>query len=196
MATQTIEFVGPSGRVLTAKLYLKGSDTEVDSQTATEATNRKSIYTASFTDVVAGVYTLIAYEGSVPRAIWEVTLTLTTDTFYAIDSGTNSLDTSLSESELHDALDSYTNKDDWKSAACGNGSVTVSGEVRDKFNVLVTDCKVTFYTEEETINDVAYAYTNDLGVYTVYLDPGTYWVVRDKAGYDFSEVNPEEMTVV
>lgn len=88
MATQTVEFPCVTGQTVTAKLFSFGSDTEVASVSATEATNRKGLYSAAFTDVAAGTYRLIALNGSsVPLAAWDVTLTLTTATFQAYDIG-------------------------------------------------------------------------------------------------------------
>jgi hypothetical protein len=66
-------------------LFAVGSDTQVASVTATEATNRKGTYSAAYTDVAAGEYELIAFVGAVPVARWFVTLTLTTATFQVYD---------------------------------------------------------------------------------------------------------------
>lgn len=88
MATQTVEFPCVTGQTVTAKLFSFGSDTEVASVSATEATNRKGLYSAAFTDVAAGTYRLIALNASsVPLAAWDVTLTLTTATFQAFEVG-------------------------------------------------------------------------------------------------------------
>ena len=85
MATQTVEFRSPPSQTVIAKLFAIGSDTQVASVTATEATNRKGTYSAAYTDVAAGEYELIALVGAVPVARWFVTLTLTTATFQAYD---------------------------------------------------------------------------------------------------------------
>ena len=85
MATQTVEFRSPPSQTVTAKLFAIGSDTQVASVTATEATNRKGTYSAAYTDVAAGEYELIALVGAVSVARWFVTLTLTTATFQAYD---------------------------------------------------------------------------------------------------------------
>ena len=85
-ATQTVEFRAVTGQVITAKLFTVGSDTEITSVTATEATNRKGTYTAEFTDVAAGEYQLLAFNATpIPVASWLVTLTLTTATFQVYD---------------------------------------------------------------------------------------------------------------
>ena len=86
MATQTIEFRSPPSQTVTLRLFVQGSDTQVASATATEATNRKGTYTAAFTDVAAGEYQIIATIGTSPIvsvASGFVTLTLATATFYA-----------------------------------------------------------------------------------------------------------------
>lgn len=85
MATQTVEFRAATGLSVTAKLFAAGSDTEVASVSATEATNRKGTYLAAFTDVVAGDYLLIALSSGSPVASWWVSLTLATATFQACD---------------------------------------------------------------------------------------------------------------
>lgn len=82
MATQSVEFRAVTGQTITAKLFAEGSDTEVASVTATEATNRKGTYTAAFTDVPVGEYQLLAFNATpTPLASWWVTLTLATATF-------------------------------------------------------------------------------------------------------------------
>jgi hypothetical protein len=87
MATQTVEFPCVTGQTVTAKLFSFGSDTEVASVSATEATNRKGLYSAAFTDVAAGTYRLIALTGTTPLAAWDVTLTLSTATFQVFEVG-------------------------------------------------------------------------------------------------------------
>jgi hypothetical protein len=87
MATQTIEAVAPVGNAgSNFDLYPIGSDTRTDTAAATDATTRGGTYTAQFTDVAAGTYKLVV-ENSAGRAIavWEVVLTLTTATFYAVE---------------------------------------------------------------------------------------------------------------
>lgn len=85
MATQTVEFQAVTGQSVTAKLFAVGSDTQVASVSATEATNRKGTYSAAYTDVVAGTYDLIAFIATTPVARWQVVLTLTTATFQAYE---------------------------------------------------------------------------------------------------------------
>ena len=85
-STQTVEFRAVTGQTVTAKLFAAGSDTEVASVTATEATNRKGTYRAAFTDVAAGEYQLLAFNATpTPLASWWVTLTLTSATFQVYD---------------------------------------------------------------------------------------------------------------
>ena len=85
MATQTIEFRSPPSQTITAKLFAVGSDTQVDSVSTTEATNRKGTYSAAYTNLPAGEYELIALVSTTPVARWFVTLTLTTATFQVYD---------------------------------------------------------------------------------------------------------------
>jgi hypothetical protein len=83
MATQTLEFSAGTGLTLSCKLFALGSDTVVDTQTATEKTNDKNRYSVAFTNVPAGAYRMNAFVGSTGGFANEVyDLTLTTATFY------------------------------------------------------------------------------------------------------------------
>jgi hypothetical protein len=88
MATQTIEFRSPPSQTVTLRLFVVGSDTQVASAVATEATNRKGTYLAAFTDVPALEYSYVATIGTspiIPVASGYVLLTLTTATFQVYD---------------------------------------------------------------------------------------------------------------
>lgn len=114
MATQTIAFNTTSGQTLTAKLFSIGTDTAV--QTASSVTagvNDISLYLAVFTDVPAGNYRFVAFNGSTPAFIDNVTLTLTTATFVTWESDvlTSSSGvhvTSLSSAAVEDIFSTYT----------------------------------------------------------------------------------------
>jgi redox-regulated HSP33 family molecular chaperone len=83
MATQTLEFSAGTGLTLSCKLFALGSDTVVDTQTATEKTNDKNRYSVAFTDIAAGAYRLNAFVGATGGFANEVyDLTLSTATFY------------------------------------------------------------------------------------------------------------------
>ncbi len=86
MVTQVVEFEMVTGETgATAKLFAPASDTVVASVAPSEATNRKGVYSASFTDIAAGTYRLIGFgSDGVPLTdpLW-VTLTLTDATFIA-----------------------------------------------------------------------------------------------------------------
>ena len=64
MATQTLEFNAGTGLTLSCKLFVVGSDTVVDTQTATEKTNDKNRYTVQFSSL-SGAYRLNAFVGAV-----------------------------------------------------------------------------------------------------------------------------------
>ena len=88
MATQTIQFRSPPSQTITLRLFVAGSDTQIASASATEATNRKGTYTAAFTNVPAAEYQYIATIGTspiIPVASGYVKLTLTTATFQVYD---------------------------------------------------------------------------------------------------------------
>ena len=88
MATQTIEFRAAPSQTVTLRLFVVGSDTQVASATATEATNRKGTYAAVFTSVAAGEYQYVATIGTspiIPLASGYVTLALVTATYQVYD---------------------------------------------------------------------------------------------------------------
>ena len=97
MATQTVEFSAPSGQTVTAKLFSPGSDTQVDSASATEETNRTGVYSVDYVDVAAGLYRLIAVNsGGTLLAQWWVDLTLTTATFQSYEMPVSVMQSGLS----------------------------------------------------------------------------------------------------
>lgn len=76
MATTPVEFTCISGLTLTAEVYPFGSDTigNTGGDSATEATNRKGLYSFSVTEALAGWHTVIIKEGTDIRAVYEVYL--------------------------------------------------------------------------------------------------------------------------
>jgi len=85
MATQTIQFGFLTGKSVTVKLFADdGSDTVLDTPTATEATNRTGVYSFTQTDRAAGTY-LLTVSATGINAAYSVTLTLTTGTFWAYE---------------------------------------------------------------------------------------------------------------
>jgi len=83
MATQTVEFAFLTGQTPTVKLFADdGSDTVLATPTATEATNRKGIYSFTQTDRDAGDYLITVVGGGV-NAVAYVTLEEITGTYYA-----------------------------------------------------------------------------------------------------------------
>ena len=86
-STQSVEFGAPAGQTVTAKLFAAGSDTVVQTASAvTAATNRTGVYTATFTDVAAGVYRLIATNaGGTLLAQWWVKVALATGTYISYE---------------------------------------------------------------------------------------------------------------
>jgi hypothetical protein len=83
--SQVVEFFAAPGQTVTAQLYSAGDDTLVSSQSATEATNRKGVYTATYTGVAAGTYRVLALVGSTPIATWWVDLLTGSATYIAYE---------------------------------------------------------------------------------------------------------------
>ena len=68
---QIIEFRAATGRALTAKVFLPGSDTVVQTASAVvEATNRLGTYAATFTGLALAEYEIIGFSAGVPVARW------------------------------------------------------------------------------------------------------------------------------
>jgi len=80
------------------------------------------------------------------------------------------------------------------SAGMGSGTGTYTDTVTDGTNPL-DGVRVQLSTDSAKANPVYQAYTDALGVFLMYPDPGTYYVWFEKAGYDFSAVNGTEVTV-
>jgi len=134
MATQTVEFPCVTGQTVTAKLFSFGSDTQVASVSTTEATNRKGLYSAAFTDVAAGTYRLIALNGSsVPLAAWDVTLTLSTATFQAYEIGM----TASSVSSVTGSVGSVAGNVSGSVASIASGGITSSSFATDSITATV-----------------------------------------------------------
>ena len=114
MATQTVEFSAPPEQTITAKLFAAGSDTVVQTASGvTEATNRAGVYSATFADVAAGLYRLIATDaGGTPLAQWWVDLTLTTATFQSYEVPVSVMQSGLSTFDAgSDTVTVGTNQD-------------------------------------------------------------------------------------
>ncbi len=81
MAIQTVEFAFTTGQTIGTYLYPIGSDVVQASGFATEATNRKTLYTVPFTDAPAGRYTLQYSVNSVGYGFDYVSLILVSGTY-------------------------------------------------------------------------------------------------------------------
>jgi len=97
MVTQTVEFSAPPGQTAIAKLFSPGSDTEIDSASATEETNRIGEYSVDYVDVAAGTYRLIITDSNgILLAKWWVDLTLETARFQSYEISINVIQSGLS----------------------------------------------------------------------------------------------------
>jgi hypothetical protein len=86
--SQLIEITASSGLSgLVGRLFANGSDTvAATASSVTEATNRKSVYTATFTGVTVGTYQLLLLDAdSLPVASRSVRITASSGTFTEID---------------------------------------------------------------------------------------------------------------
>ena len=150
MATQTVEFRAAPGLTLTARLFIPGSDTIVQTASAvTEATNRKGTYAATFTDPGAAEFELIALSGTTPVARWFCTLTLTTATFQAYEVKTAAVVSRVT-----------ANTDQW-------GGVTVTG----------MPLPTTSYTTPPTAGTIADAVWDES--YSTHTTAGTFGKLMD-----------------
>lgn len=159
MATQTVEFIGPPGATITSKLFSAGSDTQVDSASATEATNRKGIYTADYTDLSAGEYLLVATDASNnPLAHWWVATTGATETVQAYEIGIETIQeglaTQASVDDLTTTVVEGTPQNETAVSATVTAGTVASGTVADT----------------ETDNGTYYQLVPDAGGIDAYLE--------------------------
>lgn len=75
----------------------------------------------------------------------------------------------------------------------GTGSTQYMYTVRDENESPIPDVRVWVYSNSGLTTLIARSVTNNFGVCTFYLDPGTYYFVCQKAGYTFN--NPDIETV-
>jgi hypothetical protein len=75
----------------------------------------------------------------------------------------------------------------------GTGSTQYTYTVRDENESPIPDVRVWVYSNSGLTTLIARSATNNFGVCTFYLDPGTYYFVCQKAGYTFN--NPDIETV-
>lgn len=170
MATQTLEFSYVPDQTLTAKLFAIGSDTVVQTASAvTEAVNRDGRYLAVFTDVPAGNYQMQAYLGGAGAISENYSLLLATDVFQPW-------------SELNPS-----------SGGGGGGGGT--GEFLQKFTIMDADSNVVPYCEvvitETSTGDAVEVYAtgvcNSAGKVEIRMNAGTYYLWRNKLGYEFTD---------
>ena len=80
------------------------------------------------------------------------------------------------------------------SALGGAGAIYWPITIKDDDSVVMADVDVWVTTDEAGANVVVSATTDAFGIVEFYLDAGTYYVFREKAGYNFN--NPSTITVV
>jgi len=202
MATQTLEFSAASGLTISCKLFAIGSDTVVDTQTATEKTNDVNRYSVDFVDVAAGTYRLNGFVGSDGGFANEVfDLTLTTATFQprsesagldaagvrsAVGLASANLDTTFGDIKgstfdtSTDSLEAIRDRGDseWVTGGSGSGLYTLTVTVEDSGGSVLQGAKVNVSGTTLT------ATTGANGQVTFNLDAGTYsLLVLPPAGY-------------
>jgi len=141
MTTQTIQSWAVTGETLTMKVYTFDSDTASDSAAATESTNRKGLYIASFTDLPADTYIVqLETSGGVVRSFFWVTTTSSTATFQAYDQPATTVDTTAIANAVLAAgdIDGYSLEESLKICAAilagkvsGAGTNTVTFRAAD-----------------------------------------------------------------
>ena len=83
----------------------------------------------------------------------------------------------------------------WVSSGSGSGSVTYPYTITNSVTGLpLADVTVTVFTDVTLLNLIASGDTDAFGTVTFYLDPGTYYFVSKKSGFDFT--NPDIEAVV
>lgn len=101
-------------------------------------------------------------------------------TFWSVDSASQ-IDTQLSGT--HGA-------GSWLTGGTGEGSVAYDYTVTNSVTLVgIPEVRVTVYSDSGLTTAVAFGTTDAFGVIRFYLDPGTYYFVSRKAGYEFT--NPD-----
>jgi len=101
----------------------------------------------------------------------------------------------LSQSDIHTALDSYTNKDDWKAVFTPEaGAIRQEINIQDTSDQPVANASVWVSLTDVGGNVIISGVSDNFGTLVCYLTPGTYYLFAAKAGYNFD--NPLEFEVV
>ena len=169
MATTPIEFSGPEGLTLDVELFPRGSDTSAATAIATERTNQKGKYTADITATIAGEHDVLVREpGNVVIANYFLFLRDDTSLYLCGDV-------------------SYPQT----TAGTGAGAVLCSFTIRDTSMVPLQDVEVWVSTDSDGQNVVAGTKETDAnGVVEFMLDPGNFFLHRQKNGFDFPPAQP------
>ena len=160
--TQTLEFSAGTGLTLSCKLFALGSDTVVDTQTATEKTNDKNRYSVAFTDIAAGAYRLNAFVGATGGFANEVyDLTLSTATFQPRSESAADLSTITTQlTTIESKVDTIDNFVDTEVAA-----------IKAKTDLITTD--TVFVTVDRVAGSTITMHYNEATTATVALDEDT-----------------------
>jgi hypothetical protein len=160
--TQTLEFSAGTGLTLSCKLFALGSDTVVDTQTATEKTNDKNRYSVAFTDIAAGAYRLNAFVGATGGFANEVyDLTLSTATFQPRSESAADLSTITTQlTTIESKVDTIDNFVDTEVAA-----------IKAKTDLITTD--TVFVTVDRVAGSTITMHYNESTTATVPLDEDT-----------------------
>lgn len=174
MPTITLEFPYTTGLTLSVKAYAQFSDTELASQPAAEATNRKGVYTVTFS-LPVGNYRYIASSGANP---------VVTDMFSVAATDSLVLGRGEAEPTIANAA---------RSGPVGVGDYPYSHVVLNGL-VPTPDVRVYVTTDALGVNKVAGdLLSNSSGVVTFYLNAEDYYLWEDPAT-SFG-ANPIQITV-
>lgn len=97
-------------------------------------------------------------------------------------------------SAVNTALTASHGSGSWLTGGSGTGSVAHTYTVTSSVSSAgVPDVSVVAYSDSGLTTAIAHGITDAFGSVVFYLDPGTYYFVSKKAGYEFS--NPDQETV-
>jgi hypothetical protein len=137
----------------------------------------------------SNIYSLLSdvdsnFQSRVPKLV--ATNSQLSDAQSDLKSAINGITVNLTASDISDIASAVIG------AIIGSGAVQVTLTAKDGVDLLEgVDIWVT--TDAAGLDIVARGYSNTLGVLTVYLDPGSYFVWKQLSGFTF--VNPEQITV-
>lgn len=149
----------------------------------------------NFTQV--GTYGALFYENGVKKTMGTYRVTELAKPSDILVDTTQKVPADLASIPINSELNAQHGSGSWETGAggaVGPGALSCTWTQKDDDENPMDNVQIWITTDEAGINVIAGTLlTNALGQATFMLDPGTYYVWRERAGYNFT--NPQEWTV-